>query len=28
LVATHVLTRQQADAAYAEPLNPAVPFSG
>jgi membrane peptidoglycan carboxypeptidase len=28
LVATHVLTRQQANAAYAEPLNPAVPFSG
>jgi membrane peptidoglycan carboxypeptidase len=28
LVATHVLTRQQADAAYAEPLHPAVSFSG
>jgi membrane carboxypeptidase/penicillin-binding protein len=28
LVATHVLTRQQADAAYAQPLHPAEPFSG
>jgi membrane peptidoglycan carboxypeptidase len=28
LVATRVLTRQQADAAFAAALNPAVPFSG
>jgi membrane peptidoglycan carboxypeptidase len=28
LVATHVLTRQQADAAYAQPLHPAESFSG
>jgi membrane peptidoglycan carboxypeptidase len=28
LVATHVLTQQQADAAYGEPLNPVVTFAG
>ncbi|MCW2525866.1 MAG: putative Transglycosylase, partial [Pseudonocardiales bacterium] len=28
LVATHVLTRSQADAAYAQDLHPAVSFSG
>jgi penicillin-binding protein 1A len=28
LVATNVLTRSQADAVYAQPLNPAVAFSG
>lgn len=28
LVATHVLTRRQAAAAYAQPLDPAVPFTG
>ena len=28
LVATKVLTRQQADAAFAQPLNPAVAFTG
>jgi membrane peptidoglycan carboxypeptidase len=28
LVATHKMTRQQADAVYAEPLDPAIPFGG
>jgi membrane peptidoglycan carboxypeptidase len=28
LVATHKLTRQQANAVYAEPLHPAIPFAG
>jgi membrane peptidoglycan carboxypeptidase len=28
LVATHVLTRAQGNAVFAEPLNPAIPFTG